>query len=266
MYQFDQETRVEALGDGVFHGVVSDAWNIGDNPNGGYMVAIVMRAMSTMMPHPDPVSVTTHFLRPGTPEADCEVRVELIREGRTLSTLRGVLSQEGKERVVVMAAFANLAEPAGIDSDVMLAPPELPNPEDCLRRDPSLQGLTDIKLNSRVEVRLHPGQAVPGKAGVPEISGWIRFDDQRPVDTRTLLLFADAFPPSPFGLLGMVGWVPTIELTVHVRRIPADGWIKARFVTEDLREGRMIESGALWDSRGQLVAQSRQLGLVRSGG
>jgi acyl-CoA thioesterase len=75
---------------------------------------------------------------------------------------------------------------------------------------------------------------------------------------------ADAFPPAVFGLLGMVGWVPTIELTVHLRARPAPGWLLGRFHADDLSEGRVIEHGALWDSRGRLVAQSRQLALVRN--
>ena len=34
------------------------------------------------------------------------------------------------------------------------------------------------------------------------------------------------------------------------------------FITDDLVDGRMIESGSLWDSQGKLVAECRQLGLV----
>ncbi|MBD3646521.1 MAG: thioesterase family protein, partial [Pseudomonadales bacterium] len=94
------------------------------------------------------------------------------------------------------------------------------------------------------------------------MSGWIRFADDRPPDTRTLVLLCDTFPPSPFGVLGQIGWVPTLELTVHCRRRPAPGWIKAQLRTDDLYEGRMIETGALWDSEDRLVAQCRQLGLV----
>jgi acyl-CoA thioesterase len=56
--------------------------------------------------------------------------------------------------------------------------------------------------------------------------------------------------------------VPTIELTSHVRRRPAPGWVQGRFVTEDLQDGRMIEDGWLWDSTGALVARSRQLAML----
>ena len=92
--------------------------------------------------------------------------------------------------------------------------------------------------------------------------GWIRFVDGTPPSTLALPLFADAFPPSLFSRFGRVGWVPTIELTVHVRRRPAPGWIQARFECDDLADGRMVESGTLWDSTGRVVARSRQLGLL----
>jgi acyl-CoA thioesterase len=60
--------------------------------------------------------------------------------------------------------------------------------------------------------------------------------------------------------------VPTVALTVQVRRRPAPGWMLGRFWSQDLRDGRVIEDGALWDAQGHLVAQSRQLALVRQGG
>ena len=103
----------------------------------------------------------------------------------------------------------------------------------------------------------------PNKDEQTLIAGWIRHKDGRQPDVSSLLLFVDCFPPSPLGALGAVGWVPSVELTVHVRCRPAPGWIKASLRTDDLTEGRMIETGCFWDSTGALVAQSRQLALVR---
>ena len=104
---------------------------------------------------------------------------------------------------------------------------------------------------------------MPGAAAAARLSGWIRFIDGREPDALACLLMADAFPPAVFGLLGLVGWVPTIELTVHLRRRPVPGWLLGRFWSQDLSDGRVIEDGALWDASGQLVVQSRQLALVR---
>ena len=59
-----------------------------------------------------------------------------------------------------------------------------------------------------------------------------------------------------------LGWVPTVELSVQFRRVPADGGVLGHSYTDDLQNGSMIETGRLWDSRGFLVAQSRQLALA----
>ena len=64
--QFDLETAVETFDDGRFAVDVSDQWNIGDNPNGGYLTAIALQALRKLGPHGDPISVTTHYLRPGS--------------------------------------------------------------------------------------------------------------------------------------------------------------------------------------------------------
>jgi acyl-CoA thioesterase len=262
MSQFDRETTVTRNPDPAsFAGYLHPSWNIGDNPNGGYLVSVVLDALRQSVPHPDPVSVTTHFLRPGTANEPCAVRVAVIRTGRSLSTVRGTLSQSGKDRIEVLAAFSDLSQPAGIDAPITLIAPTIPGPDDCVARTGGMQGV-ELPITRSMDIRLHPELANPDGAGKAEVAGWIRFRDGREPDVRSLIAFADAFPPSPLGLLGAVGWVPTIELTVHIRRRPAAGWIQAHFRTDDLKDGLMIESGALWDADGQLVAQSRQLGLV----
>ena len=95
-----------------------------------------------------------------------------------------------------------------------------------------------------------------------EVIGWCRFRDGTAPDVMSLPLFADAFPPTVFTRLGPIGWVPTLELTVHIRRRPAPGWLACQVWTDDIHNGKLIESVRLWDSTGELVAQGRQLGLL----
>jgi hypothetical protein len=97
---------------------------------------------------------------------------------------------------------------------------------------------------------------------VAEIAGWFGFADGRPVDTLALLMVCDAFPPAVFHLEMPPGWVPTLELTVHVRAVPAPGPVKCVFRSHFVQGGFFNEDGEVWDSAGTLVAQSRQLGLT----
>lgn len=261
-WQFDAETEVVKTSAGNWRTRLSSAWNIGTSPNGGYAAVSTLRAIGTLVDLPDPVSITSYYLRPGIGDQPGEIHAELVRAGRRTATATASLSQDGRERLRLMATFADLAvASAGEPESLSIPPVELPSPDQCRRRISLEQGV-DLPITSRLDVRVDPALANPAHAGRAEVAGWVRFTDERPPDAAALLLFADAFPPSVFALLGRVGWVPTLELTVHVRRRPSPGWIAARFRTDDLHNGMLVEDGELWDASGNLVARSRQLALL----
>ena len=263
MGQFDDETRLRRVADGEWTTTPSDRWNIGDNANGGYALSPVLRAMGEIGAHPDPLSVTTHFLRPLQPDgASAEISADVVRAGRTTSVVRGSLAHGGRDRLTVIGAFGDLSEPASDAAGTIdIAPPPTPPPDACRDRSNLEQGVV-LPILERLDVRIHPDRAIHAGSDEAVMEGWIRFSDGAPPTTQCLPLFADAFPPSLFARFGRVGWVPTVELTVHVRRRPAPGWIQARFECDDLIDGRMVESGTLWDSTGAVVARCRQIGLL----
>lgn len=261
MSDYLRETSVERVAEHLYRGRVASQWNIADNPNGGYLLSIAIQALQQTLEHPEPLSVTAHYLRPGIPDTDCEVTTEVLRKGRTISTARATLSQAGKERLELICAFGDLSVPASEVPPLTMPQPAMPPPDECLQRSGDLQGI-NLAIDQRLDVRLHPEQAQPGKAEQAEVSGWIRFLDGTEPSPQSLLLFVDSFPPSVIPVMGVVGWVPTIELTVHIRKRPAPGWVMGQFRTDDLADGRGIESSCLWDSEGSLVAQGRQLCLV----
>lgn len=264
--RFAAETAITPSGDGRWDARLSAAWTIADASNGGYALSPVLRALRELAGHPDPISVTTHFLRPGLGDTAATVEAEPIRSGRRTGIARGRLVQDGSVRLEVTAAFAELVgagDDEGSAPRIELPPPDVPPPEECVDRSELAQGV-DLPILSRVEVRLRPDLAEPGAAGDAVMEGWIRFRDGAAPDTMSLPLFCDAFPPSLYPYVRDIGWVPTVELTVHPRRRPAPGWLRASLRCDDLSGGQMIESGALWDSTGALVARSRQLGLLLS--
>ena len=99
----------------------------------------------------------------------------------------------------------------------------------------------------------------PSGRGV--LQAWFRLVDDREPDPISLLTVVDALPPVTFDL-GRMGWAPTMELTAHVRGLPAPGWLVVRHETRNVAGGMFEEDCEVWDSAGRLVAQSRQLARV----
>ena len=267
---FDAETSVVAQGDGRYNARLSTAWDIGDNANGGYAMLPVLRALRAESGHADPLSITTNFLRPIQGGGDAQVNTSLIRSGRTVSVVTGDLTVANTQRLMVSAVFGEIGDDDGEFGDgdndqpsarIDVPAPTIPPPEECVDRGELHQGI-GLPITSRVDVRVTANSAIAGASDRAITEGWVRLSDGTPPTVLSLPLFADAFPPSLFVKFGSIGWVPTIELTVHVRRRPVDGWIQARFECDDLAGSRMIESGTLWDRTGRVVARSRQLGLL----
>jgi acyl-coenzyme A thioesterase PaaI-like protein len=269
---FDRATAVAPRDGGLVHDVTVDGgWTIGDKPNGGYLLATMARAAivsgSTVegLVHDHPVTASAHYL--SAPSAGpAEVHAEVLRRGRRMSQVRTRLVQDGTARVEASFTLGRLvadAEPWWSDA----APPDM-TPEDACPRAPSTNptGMV-LPIMDRVELRLDPavaGFAQGRPSGRGEVRGWVRFADGRPPDPLALLLAADALPPATLEL-GVIGWVPTLELTAYVRAVPAPGPLAVRHRARLVEEGLFDEACEVWDSRGRLVAQATQLAAVRVG-
>jgi len=259
-FVFDRDISVSPAGTGRWLGRIDPKWNIAGTPNGGYLVSIGLDAIARALPHPDPFAVSTHF--PSRAEAgEVEIGIDVIRAGRTHSTASVRLIQGGETRALVVATFGDFQAISG-PTLVRETPPSFPPPDECV----PATGPIAPDFMKQFDLRLTPDTATWATgtpSGVAEMCGWIRFGDGRDPDTRSLALFADSFPPTVFNV-GPAMWVPTLELTVHVRSRPAPGWLQCRFQTRYLIEGYLEEDGEIWDSRGRLVALSRQLARVHT--
>jgi acyl-CoA thioesterase len=267
--ELDEDTRIHQSSPGRFDVTITDRWSIGTAPNGGYLAVITTKSILATLPHPHPFSVTTHFLstaRPGPAQVD----VEAIRVGRGHSTGQARLCQDGKEILRSIAVLGDLGAASG-PSRVTVPPHELPAPELCERG--RVGPTSNLSIADRVDVAMRPGAVswLGGPDGVPRtksdraiLDGWVRLRDGTEPDPTSLVFFADAFAPPVLNLASVrTPWVPTLELTVHVRAIPAPGFLAGRFTTRALIDGYLEEDGELWDSTGKLVAMSRQLARVQ---
>ena len=270
MGELDDDTRVLPDGPGRFTTTITDRWSIGTAPNGGYLSVITTRSIIASLTHPHPFRVTTHFLSTARP-GPAQIEVEVVRAGKSHSTGVARLLQDGKEVLRTIAVLGDLGALSG-PTNVTVAPPDLPPPEMCERGRAGPTTRT-LSIADRLDAAMRPGavswmvrpeRPAPVHSERAVLDGWLRLRDGTEPDPTSLVFFADAFPPPVLNLSSVrTPWVPTLELTVHVRAIPAPGFLAARFTTRALIDGYLEEDGELWDSTGKLVALSRQLARVQ---
>lgn len=243
---------------------VHPGWDIGGNANGGYLMAIAGRAMADAVGRP-PVTLTAHYLRPAG-VGPCEIDVVTVRSGRRFATATASLTMASGQILQLVGTFGE--QTPGGPSLATEPPADLPDYDDCELPPLPTEG-PGPEMMQRLAVRIRPGDEgfrTGNPTGRPEIRGWFAFADvdaeAEPIDAIGLLLVADAFPPPVFNTTLPIAWVPTVELTVHVRGIPAPGPLRCRFRSRFIHDGLLDEDGEIWDSTGTLVAQSRQLALL----
>lgn len=259
-FAFEDDTAVRAVGDGSYEGAVTDRWSIDGRPNGGYLMGIILNAMSAEAPGLTPLALTGHFLSPADP-GPAHIHVDMIKRGRSISTATATLSQGARQRLVMLVSLGSLESQKG-PTRSLASPPPLPDTLVSSAGRPAPHPIVD-----RFEFLLPPAQAqvaagivTPGETRA-EFTGKIRFSDGYLPTATAVPLLVDAYPPAIFNL-GLIGWTPTIELTIHQRGTPIGAWQVLRVSTRHLIDGLLEEEAELWNEDGSLVAQSRQLARV----
>lgn len=238
-------------------------WTYGpDVQHGGRLLELLAGAVLDGAAHPHPLATTAHFLSPPR-LGPAEIEVEPLRTGRSVTTVRGRLVQSGRTCLDAVVTAGRL-DPAARPSYAAGAPPVLPPVEQCVRNRPP-DGEPRNGITEQLDLRMDPAAAgwLTRPSDRAEVRGWGRYASGREVDPLALLCLADALPPVTWAL-GLPGWVPTVELTVHVRALPAPGWLRLVQRAQLLADGWLDETCEIWDSADRLVAQGHQLAAHRT--
>ncbi|WP_436795313.1 acyl-CoA thioesterase [Actinospongicola halichondriae] len=264
--RFATDTAVESVtiaDDGsTYRATIDRSWWIMRGPNGGYLAAIIARALRAEIAGTGQRlrSMTLHYLR-APAEGPCEVVVTVERRGRTLTSLSVRLVQDGVVMVLGLAAtavdregpsFADLPMPA-------VAPPEADAP----RVEPPVGISIPMRDHYEMQSRLGPDRWSGEIADEAVTGGWIRLAEGDPVDDVVVAALTDAWTPAIFNRCADRLGVPTIDLTIHFRDEPPEqaDWSFVRFTSRHAAGGYVEEDGEVWSSDGRLLAQSRQLAV-----
>jgi acyl-CoA thioesterase len=189
-----------------------------------------------------------------------EIAIAIERTGRSVVSLSARMIQGDRLVALGLAAFSS-----------PWAGPELV--EATMPAVPSYEQTAAAEVRDGPPFRAHfeqrPVIGAPPLSGAhtSESGGWIRLREDAPVDHVLVAALTDAWLPTIFSRLTVPANAPTIDLTVHFRSPPPlrpepclvvfRSWLAT--------EGFFDEEGQVWSEDGSLLAQSRQLALLRSG-
>ncbi len=240
-HALSEAAAVELASPGCWRVELSPIYTVMGRPNGGYLQCVMANAAlaagtASGAHHLHATSITTNFVHAALCQGDA-VKTE------SLVTL-GVLSEDSSVRYSDATPFqvAPLEECHPIPSGA----------------GPSFMGMLDLRLDPSCV-----GWWFGVRSERAEVKGWIRLNDGQAVwDAWSLLFACDAMPPATMPV-GSSGWVPTLQLTSYVRRIPEGEWLRVRQWCVVIADGTVDERCELFDTRGELVASSSQLAMVR---
>jgi acyl-CoA thioesterase len=272
--KFDRDTAVwredqETDGQCVFGAEVAPDWRAGRGPHGGYLAAMLLRALVETVADEEraPRSLTIHYARAPEP-GPVAIRTVIERQGRSLSTLSARVQQGGELIAIALAAFSMPWGGPEI-SDVQMPDVE---PPDASREGVKLieRGGPEFARHIVLQPRMDGSVFADGEQQM-RIRGWIGLAEPRPIDALSLAFFSDALIPAPYMRMSEPAAVPTVDLTVHFRERlrPAGDTASdprelclAQTTTELIHDGFFIEDGLIWAADGTLLAHSRQLAIV----
>lgn len=212
---FDRDTALEHIADGMYRGAFSNAYRAVIGPNGGYVAAVVLRALQahqarqahTASSDRSVRSMHLRYLAPAA-EASFEIAVRTLREGRSVTVLDAQVTQGERVVVVASAVFGVAASPIAYDDVVR---PEA-RPIDQAIALPKL-----VPINHAWDML----RAIGGEPRVgehAETGGYIRLHEPRTPDALMLAAVWDAWPPAPFFrsiATRFSGAVPTLEASLR---------------------------------------------------
>ncbi len=262
---FSEVSKLVAGRPGYFDADVNAEWTIGGKPNGGYLLAMLGRAAASVSRHRDVIAASAHYLHSPDP-GPVVIEADVLRTGRSASQVHARMSQGDQVCVEALLTTTRLEATVPFWDRGLPAMSQIAF-EDCTRLVPRTPNGIPVALMEQIEVRLEPGSDsfITGEpSGQGELRGWLALPEGEPFDPASLLFAVDAFPPATFDI-EFTGWVPTLELTVYVRALPAPGPVRILQRAHLIDAQRVDESCFVWDHAGRLVAQGTQLAGIRLG-
>jgi len=262
--QFENSIIIDKSDENIFSMTPSKDYFVGNTPHGGYLTAVMQKALSLSMPHPHVINSNTLYLDRTEPK-EISIHVDKIRESRGSSVGRVSLMQDEKLRCMMTGICSDFNYMNGVN-DLETLPPNIFNEKRdlfiSLNFDNKQEGFTPSFIKqTKCDIAKKHAWWLKNENELGDearCTGFISMGEEIP-DQFVLSFYSDFFPPVVMNKYGPLGWVPTLSLTTNIRQLPTTSELFMDVIAKDLNKGFFEQDCQIWDLNKNLVATSRQL-------
>ena len=262
--QFENSIIIDRSDEDIFSMTPSKDYFVGNTPHGGYLTAVMQKALSLSMPHPHVINSNTLYLDRTEPK-EIIIQVDKIRESRGSSVGRVSLLQDDKLRCMMTGICSDFNYMNGVN-DLETLPPKIFNEDRglfiSLNFDNKQEGFTPSFIKqTKCDIAKKHAWWLKNENDLGDearCAGFISMGEEIP-DQFVLSFYSDFFPPVVMNKYGPLGWVPTLSLTTNIRQLPTTSELFMDVIAKDLNKGFFEQDCQIWDLNKNLVATSRQL-------
>ena len=262
--QFENSIIIDTSDEDIFSMTPSKDYFVGNTPHGGYLTAVMQKALSLSMPHPHVINSNTLYLDRTEPK-EIIIQVDKIRESRGSSVGRVSLLQDNKLRCMMTGICSDFNYMNGVN-DLETLPPKIFNEDRglfiSLNFDNKQEGFTPSFIKqTKCEIAKQHAWWLKNEDELGDearCAGFISMGEEIP-NQFVLSFYSDFFPPVVMNKYGPLGWVPTLSLTTNIRQLPSTSELFMDVIAKDLNKGFFEQDCQIWDLNKNLVATSRQL-------
>ena len=266
--QFQAALDLTKVSDSVFSFTPDSRYFVGNTPHGGYLLALMNKAMVQVLPHSSAINSNVYYLDRTEPEP-AELHVEVLRTSRGSSMGQVKLIQNKKITCLYSSLCSDFEYMKGYSGLSTPLPPII----NAVKQDDfkvmsyeSLGSGSTPSFIKQLNMSVHPDHAwwdrdISSDAAEARCSAYLELEGGV-ADTFVLSYLADILPPVVQNKFGSLGWIPTLTLTCNIRQLPKTNLLFIDGHAKDISNGYFEQDCWIWDMDGNLVATSRQLAKI----
>ena len=224
--QFQAALVLSKVSDNIFSFTPDPRYFVGNTPHGGYLLALMNKAITQVLPHPSAINSNVYYLDRTEPES-AELHVEVFRTSKGSSMGQVKLIQNNKITCLYSALCSDFDYMKGY-SGLNTSLPEIM--KTVKQNDFKVMNYENLGLGStpsfikQLNMSVHPDHAwwdrdISFDAAEARCSAYLELEGGI-ADTFVLSYLADILPPVVQNKYGSLGWIPTLTLTCNIRQLP----------------------------------------------